>query len=213
MVKCNLESFDAFVSNCYVTQKLLAVEQKSEIWDSGAIVNHIWDTFDLVFNVIFGPFGAFMWKCPVTRNWLAVEEKRVKCGSLSCNIYMGRFDLLVFNVILRLFSALVSNWYVIRKRLALEQNGVKFGSRVTCNLYVGYIWPFKVMWGSFGALVSKWHVTRKQLAAEHRCEIWELVAVVICIWSTLDLLVFKVISGHSVHLSQMAYNSKTDRGP
>ncbi len=33
-------------------------------------------------------------------------------------------------------------------------------------------------------------------------EIWDSEKVVLCIWDTFDLLVFKVILGHSVHMSQ-----------
>ncbi len=42
--------------------------KRTEIWDSGILVTHIWSTFDLVvFNVILGSFGALVSK------WLYLE--------------------------------------------------------------------------------------------------------------------------------------------
>ncbi len=68
---------------------------------------------------------------------------------------------------------------------------------------------FNVILESFGALVSKWPVQMKTA----KSEIWESWVVVIYLWdifdllvlcilSTCDLLVFKVIWGSFGHMSQ-----------
>ncbi len=45
--------------------------ERSEIWDSGILVMHIWCNFDLVvFKVIFGSFGGFVSKCTVSQKRL-----------------------------------------------------------------------------------------------------------------------------------------------
>ncbi len=48
--------------------------KQSEIWDLGALVAHIWGTFDLVrFKVIFGSFSALVSKWLVTRKRLIIQ--------------------------------------------------------------------------------------------------------------------------------------------
>ncbi len=44
---------------------------------------------------------------------------------------------------------------------------------------------------------------------EKRSAIWDSGILVTCIWATIDLLLFKIIGGYLVHLSQNALNSET----
>ena len=55
--------------------------KRTEIWDSGILVTHIWGAFDLVgYKVILGSFSALVSKWSVSQKWLAVEQNGVKLG-------------------------------------------------------------------------------------------------------------------------------------
>ncbi len=57
------------------------IAKRSEIWDSGKIVTHIWSTFDLVvFKVFLGSFGALVSKWPIAPKSLIVERNGLKFG-------------------------------------------------------------------------------------------------------------------------------------
>ncbi len=48
--------------------------KRSTFWDSRALIQHVWATFDLlVFKVILGSFGVLVSKWPVSGKSLAVE--------------------------------------------------------------------------------------------------------------------------------------------
>ncbi len=49
--------------------------KQSETWESGAVEENIWNTFDLtVLKVTSGSFGAFITKWPLTQTRLVVER-------------------------------------------------------------------------------------------------------------------------------------------
>ncbi len=53
--------------------------KQSEIWDSGVLVELIWDTFAIVvFKVILESVGAVVSKWPVTQKLLVIEKNREK---------------------------------------------------------------------------------------------------------------------------------------
>ncbi len=140
--------------------------RRSEIWDSGTLVTHMWCTFDfVVFKVILGSFGVLVSKWPVSRKRLAVEQKSSEIWLGDSYTYIGYFDLVGVKVNLGSFGAFVSKWPVFQKRLVIEWKGVKFGLVDTSNIYMGHILPCSVQGhtGLFSSLVSKLPVSRKRL--------------------------------------------------
>ncbi len=64
----------------YISKTAGRRAKRSEIWDSGARVAHLWGIFDLVmFKVICGSFRALVSEWPVTRKRLVVHWNGVKC--------------------------------------------------------------------------------------------------------------------------------------
>ncbi len=111
-------------------------------------------------------------------------------------------DLVRFNVILGSFATLVSKWPVSPKRLFVKRNRMKFG---TCGHWYhiyGYIRPCRVQchFGLIRCTCLKMVCISKTAGRRAKQNgIWDAWLLVTHIWGTFDLLVFKVISGHSAH--------------
>ncbi len=94
--------------------KSKAVDQRAkgrEIWDSWALVTHIWCTFHLVVvKVILGPFNVFVSKCHVPGKQAVAEQHDV---TLVTNVW-GTLCYAVFDVIWGLRGAFFSKWPEVR---------------------------------------------------------------------------------------------------
>ncbi len=116
----------------------------------------------------------------------------------------GTYDLVVFNVILGSFGARSKTACIRPGRRAKQLN---LGITNTSYTYPVYkvIWPCRGQ-GKFGVIqctcLKMTYISKRTGLRAKQSEIWDSWTLVAHMWGTFDLVGFKVIWGHMVHLSQ-----------